>query len=78
MFTTPKDTAMTSNGSAEKCTLTGWVFEPLSGSKKFITRQSFTLLKQLGQTLPDTPELEEIPEVTELDELETFVGRKKN
>lgn len=34
-------------------------------------------VKQLGQTLPDTPEIEEIPEVTELDELQTFVGRKK-
>lgn len=34
-------------------------------------------VKQLGQQLPDAPQLEEIPEVTELDELETFVGSKK-
>ncbi len=35
-------------------------------------------VKQLGNQLPDTPEIEAIPEVGELDELETFVGSKKN
>lgn len=34
-------------------------------------------VKQLGQKLPDAPQLKEIPEVTELDELETYVGSKK-
>jgi len=34
-------------------------------------------VKQLGNQLPDTPEIETIPEVGELDELETFVGSKK-
>ena len=34
-------------------------------------------VKQIGQSLPNAPELAEIPEITQLDELETFVGSKK-
>lgn len=33
-------------------------------------------VKQIGQCLSATPEIEEIPEVSELDELETFVAKK--
>jgi insertion element IS1 protein InsB len=32
-------------------------------------------VKEVGNTLPDTPEYDEIPEIT-LDELETFIGKK--
>ncbi|WP_407896494.1 IS1 family transposase [Scytonema sp. NUACC26] len=34
-------------------------------------------VKQIGEQLPDAPQVQEIPEVGELDELETFIGSKK-
>lgn len=34
-------------------------------------------VKQIGEQLPDAPQVQEIPSVGELDELETFVGSKK-
>ncbi len=55
----------------------GMGFRAIERVKKVHHTTVIYWVKQLGQTLPDTPELEEIPEVTELDELETFVGRKK-
>ena len=33
-------------------------------------------VRELGKTLPDSPEYNEIPEITQVDELETFVGKK--
>ena len=35
-------------------------------------------VKEVGTSLPDTPELEQTPGVAEIDELQTFVGSKKN
>ena len=34
-------------------------------------------VRELGKTLPDSPEYNELPEITQVDELETFVGKKK-
>ncbi|GAX37769.1 IS1 transposase [Nodularia sp. NIES-3585] len=33
-------------------------------------------VKEVGNTLPDTPEYDQIPEITQIDELETFIGKK--
>ncbi len=33
-------------------------------------------VRELGNTLPNSPEYNEIPEITQVDELETFVGKK--
>ena len=38
---------------------------------------ALTLVKQVGEKLPDAPSIEDIPEVREMDELETFIGSKK-
>jgi hypothetical protein len=34
-------------------------------------------VRELGKTLPNSPEYKEIPEITQVDEMETFVGKKK-
>ena len=34
-------------------------------------------VKEVSNTLPDTPQKHEIPEITQVDELETFIGKKK-
>ena len=34
-------------------------------------------VKEVGNTLTDTPQKDEIPEITQIDELETFIGKKK-
>lgn len=52
-------------------------FRAIERVKKVHHTTVINWVRQLGDTLPNTPYRSEIPEVTEVDELETFVGSKK-
>lgn len=52
-------------------------FRAIERVKKVHHTTVINWVKEVGNTLEDTPEAQEIPEVTEVDELETFIGSKK-
>ncbi len=52
-------------------------FRAIQRVKKVHHTTVINWVKELGKTLPDSPECTEIPEIAQVDELETFVGKKK-
>jgi transposase-like protein len=52
-------------------------FRAIERVKKVHHTTVINWVKDLGNTLPDTPQKDEIPEITQIDELETFIGKKK-
>jgi transposase-like protein len=52
-------------------------FRAIERVKKVHHTTVINWVKEVGNSLEDTPESQEIPEVTEVDELETFIGSKK-
>lgn len=51
-------------------------FRAIERVKKVHHTTVINWVKELGNTLPYTPENDEIPEITQIDELETFIGKK--
>ena len=51
-------------------------FRAIERVKKVHHTTVINWVKEVGNTLADTPECEEIPEITQVDELETFIGKK--
>jgi transposase-like protein len=52
-------------------------FRAIQRVKKVHHTTVINWVRELGKTLPNSPEYNEIPEITQVDELETFVGKKK-
>jgi hypothetical protein len=52
-------------------------FRAIQRVKKVHHTTVINWVRELGNTLPNSPEYNEIPEITQVDELETFVGKKK-
>lgn len=52
-------------------------FRAIERVKKVHHTTVINWVKEVGNTLPDTPEYDEIPEITQIDELETFISKKK-
>lgn len=55
----------------------GCGFRAIERVKKVHHTTVINWVKEVGNTLPDTPQKDEIPEITQIDELETFIGKKK-
>ncbi len=53
-------------------------FRAIERVKKVHHTTVINWVKEVGNTLADTPECEEIPEITQVDELESFIGKKKH
>ncbi|MDZ8188424.1 MAG: IS1 family transposase [Nostoc sp. ChiSLP02] len=53
-------------------------FRAIQRVKKVHHTTVINWVREMGNTLPNSPEYNEIPEITQVDELETFVGKKKN
>ncbi|BAU08800.1 IS1 transposase [Fischerella sp. NIES-3754] len=51
-------------------------FRAIERVKKVHHTTVINWVKEVGNTLPDTPQKDEIPEITQIDELETFIGKK--
>ncbi|NMG10871.1 hypothetical protein DP117_29965 [Brasilonema sp. UFV-L1] len=51
-------------------------FRAIERVKKVHHTTVINWVKEVGNTLPDTPEYDEIPEITQVDELETFIGSR--
>ena len=51
-------------------------FRAIERVKKVHHTTVINWVKEVGNTLADTPECEEIPEITQVDELESFIGKK--
>jgi insertion element IS1 protein InsB len=52
-------------------------FRAIERVKKVHHTTVINWVKEVGNTLTDTPQKDEIPEITQIDELETFIGKKK-
>ena len=52
-------------------------FRAIERVKKVHHTTVINWVKEVGNTLPATPEYDEIPEITQVDQLETFIGSKK-
>ncbi|TYQ23180.1 IS1 family transposase, partial [Pseudanabaena sp. UWO310] len=53
-----------------------WDLEQLSDVQEFSHNTVIDWVRESGEKLPETEEIEDVPEVGELDELQTFVGSK--
>ena len=51
-------------------------FRAIEQVKKVHHTTVINWVKEVDNTLPDTPDKDEIPEITQVDELETFIGKK--
>lgn len=57
--------------------LNGMGFRAIERVTKVSHATIINWVKEEGENLSDSPELETVPEVGEIDELQTFVGSKK-
>lgn len=77
IFMNRKVTRKKSSANVREMYVNGSGFRAIERVKKVHHTTVINWVKEVGNTLPDTPEKDEIPEITQVDELETFIGKKK-